>query len=101
VLKVFTIVFYVNSSFCLYRDFIANANIFQGAVFDEDTSEDNLQSEESEPSKERPEASTSKLSGTSYEGSQLGSTSDKPLSQTNSWERGFKPAAHQACYLSV
>lgn len=78
-----------------YRDFIANANIFQGAVFDEDTSEDNLPSDESESSKERPDASTSKLRGTSYEGSQLGSTSDKPLSQTNSLERGFKPAAHQ------
>lgn len=78
-----------------YRDFIANANIFQGAVFDEDTSEDNLPSDESESSKERPDASTSNLRGTSYEGSQLGSTSDKPLSQTNSLERGFKPAAHQ------
>lgn len=78
-----------------YRDFIANANIFQGAVFDEDASEDNLPSEESESNKERPEASISKLRGTSYEGSQLGSTSDKPLSQTKSWERGFKPAAHQ------
>lgn len=78
-----------------YRDFIANANIFQGAVFDEDTGEDNLPSDESESSKESPDASTSKLRGTSYKGSRLGSTSDKPLSQTNSLERGFKPAAHQ------
>ncbi|KAH9331781.1 hypothetical protein KI387_003889 [Taxus chinensis] len=76
-----------------YRDLIADANIFQGAIFQDDTTEDNLENEESHPNEENQFVTASNQKGTLYKGSQLGPA--RSILQAKEWEVGFTPAAHR------
>ncbi|XP_057869239.1 uncharacterized protein LOC131076201 isoform X2 [Cryptomeria japonica] len=72
-----------------------DANIFQGAVFQDDTQEDNQQNEESRSSEESEVTAASSQKGTLYQGGRLGSNPERSILQRKEQEGAFTPAAHR------